>query len=434
MIAPPLNDQDCLGPTTDRIVEAIEAQNPAIVDLAQQFTNTDDLAAWFRTLPQHDDHGDPAEGPKVHACRPPQRLQFDNPAPNCYERSCRFVGAAQLIEPHRVYRLATITTPNGLHTFPTRDGEPVILDPITARNAPPRPTLPQESIAARRLRLQRLIGLDENKGIRFDLANARKAKARGVPTWVDGRPIDEAIASYESALALFQQRLADLDAEEAADEDTGASARNSARVDSGSGPITLTPAQAIDWITELAMMRASLLPGGIRRVENGHRAMRGVLVLRPICIADIRDVALALALAEREAIGVGLGALKVVHSTARAIDALDQIAAERATTMPRNNPLASIALGVLANNKELQSLVGSLARVAGRIAGGIGVEAAKVKLNDAGISTPVIRAFEKELNREGLTLGALAKPAPIVGSLDAMTPQALAGRWLAQKL
>src|SRR5690606_26445724 len=137
---------------------------------------------------------------------------------------------------------------------------------------------------------------------------------------------------------------------------------------------------------ELAMARANLLPSGIRRVENGHRAMRGVLVLRPICIADIRDVALALALAEREARAIGLGARKVVHSTARAIDAVDQLAAERATTPPRNNPLASLALGALTGNREVQALVGSLARVAGRIAGGIGLEAAKVKLNDAGIN------------------------------------------------
>jgi len=62
------------------------------------------------------------------------------------------------------------------------------------------------------------------------------------------------------------------------------------------------------------------------------------------------------------------------------------------------------------------------------------VEAAKLKLHSAGVSQPMIAAFERELNREGLTLGALAKPAPMAGSLDAMTPQALAGRWLAQKL
>lgn len=84
MIAPPINDQECLGPTTDQIIAEVAAGNPAIVDLAARFNNTDDLAAWFRTLPQRDDDGDPADGPKVAACRPPQRLQLDNPSPNCF--------------------------------------------------------------------------------------------------------------------------------------------------------------------------------------------------------------------------------------------------------------------------------------------------------------------------------------------------------------
>jgi hypothetical protein len=432
VIASPMNDHECLGPTTDQIVAEVQAGNPAIVDLAARFTTTDDLAAWIRTLPQRDDDGIPGDGPKVAACRPPQRLQFDNRSPNCFERSARFVGAAELIEPERVYRLATVSTPNGLHTFPTRDGEPVVLDPKVARNAPARRMQLDEPIATRRLRIQRLIGLDERKGVRFDLANARRAKELGHATWVDGKPIDEAIATYEKALARYQAILAELDALEASEDAEPRNMRNSA------GPVVLTPRQAIDWIAELAMVRADRVVGGTRRIENGHRAMRGVLVLRPICIADVRDVALVLALAEREARGHGLGGLKIVHSTARAIDAIDQLAADRATataTAPaRNNPLASLALGALVNDKELQQLVGGLARVAGRVAGGIGLEAAKVKLASVGVSPPVISAFERELNREGLSLGPLAKPSPMVGSLDAMTPQALAGRWLAQKL
>jgi len=316
-----------------------------------------------------------------------------------------------------------VSTPNGLHTFPTRDGKPVVLDPIGARNTPvrrPSSVLPQVDNDTRRLRLQRLIGLDETKGIRGDLARARRAKELGHSTWLDGKPIDDAIASYEKGLAHFQ---AQLDAIPPSDDDAP---RN------GTGPVVLTPTQAIDWIAELAMRRAERVVGGTRRIENGHRAMRGVLVLRPICIADVRDVALVLALPEREARAYGLGGLKVVHSTARAIDSLDQLAAARATA-PRNSPLASVALGALVNNKELHQLVGGLARVASRIAGGIGLEAAKLKLASVGVGQSVIAAFEKELNREGLSLGALATPSPMVGSLDAMTPQALAGRWLAQK-
>lgn len=419
MIAPPLNDQSCLGPTTEWIVAEVEANNPAITELAARFDTTDELADWFRSLPQRDDNGLPDEEPKITACRPAQRLQLDNTEPNCFERAARFIGAAELIEPERVYRLATVATPNGLHTFPTRDGHPVILDPKSARNVGSL----NDAISTRRLRIQRLIGLDDRKGLRFDLANARRAKELGHTTWVDGKPIDEAIASYESALARFQSILAELDAEEDAAK---SSSRNAA------GVVVLTPAQAIDWIASLAMVRADRVVGGSRRIGNGHRAMRGVLVLQPICVADARDVALVLALAEREARRSGIGDLKVVHSTARALDRLDQLAAERATT-PRNNPLASLAISAL-GSREIQELVGGLARVAGRIAGGIGLEAAKVKLASVGVNAPVLNAFEKELNREGLTLGELAKPSPMVGSLDAMTPQALAGRWLAQKL
>ena len=414
MIEAPLNDAECLGPTTDQILAEIAAGNPAITDLATQFTNTDDLAAWFRTLPQQDDNGLPDEGPKVAACRPAQRLQLDNPSPNCFERSARFIGAAELIEPHRVYRLATVSTPNGLHTFPTRDGEPVILDPKTERNHAPRRTIASGVDDTRRLRLQRLIGLDETKGVRGDLARARRAKELGHTTWIDNEPIDVAIARYEKALAHFQGEL-----------DKLAPMRNHGDA------VVLTPTQAIDWIAELAMVRADGVSDGPRRVENGRRAMRSVLVFHPICVADIRDVALVLALAEREARRYGIGALKIVHSTARAIDAVDALAAERATT--RNNPYAALALS-FANNKQLQQLVGGLARVAGRVVGGIGLEAAKHKLASVGVSPPVIAAFERELNREGLTLGPLAKPTPMVGSLDAMTPQALAGRWLAQKI
>jgi hypothetical protein len=417
VIEAPLNDDECLGPTTDQIIAELVAGNPAITDLAKQFTTTDDLAAWFRTLPQRDDDGIPTEGPKVAECRPAQRLQFDNPSPNCFERSARFIGAAELIEPHRVYRLATVSTPNGLHTFPTRDGEPVILDPNTERNhASKRPMCSGIDDDTRRLRLQRLIGLDETKGVRGDLARARRSKELGHTTWVDGELIDVAIARYEKALAHFQGEL-----------DKLAPSRNNGDA------VFLTPAQAIDWIAELAMVRADCLSDGPRRIENGRRAMRSVLVFRPICVADIRDVALVLALAEREARRYGIGALKIVHSTARALDSIDMIAAERATASTRNNPYAALALS-FANNKQLQQLVGGLARVAGRVVGGIGLEAAKLKLASVGVSPPVIAAFERELNREGLSLGPLAKPTPMVGSLDAMTPQALAARWLAQKI
>ena len=429
MIASPMNDHGCLDPTTEQIRAEVDAGNAAFVELADRYTNTDDLAAWFRTLPQRDDDGIPSDGPKVDECRPAQRLRLDATDPNCFERSARFIGAAELIDPDHVYRLATISTPNGLHTFPTCDGEPVILDPKGVRNTP-RVAPSTTDNATRRLRIQRLIGLDETKGVQGDLARARRAMELGHTTWVDGQPIEDAIASYEHALARYQATLATLEADDDDDNNVSSGARNTAFA----GPLVLTPAQAIDWIADLARARVEPLPGMVRHVNRGHRAMRAVLLMLPICVADAQAVALVLALAEREARAYGLPALKVVNSTARALDELDKVAAERTTAPTRNfAPLATLALGLL-NDKNVQSWLGAVTRVGGRVLGGAGVEVLKSQLASVGVSQPVLSAFEKELNREGLTLGAISKPSPMPGSLDAMTPQALAGRWLAQKL
>jgi hypothetical protein len=71
VIGRPHNDHECLGAVTDEVIERVQAGDPALVTLAEQFHDTDDLAAWFRTLPQRDDAGAPCDGPKVAACRPP---------------------------------------------------------------------------------------------------------------------------------------------------------------------------------------------------------------------------------------------------------------------------------------------------------------------------------------------------------------------------
>ncbi|MGN6105491.1 MAG: hypothetical protein ACTHU0_10335 [Kofleriaceae bacterium] len=355
MIASPHNDQACLEPATRQVIAEVESRSPALVDIAERFDNTDDLATWFRSLPQRDDEGLPCDGPKVTECRPPQRLRFDAADPNCFERAARWMGAAELIDPDRIYRLATVSTENGLHTFPTRDDIPVILDPAQSRNA-----------------------------LRAGLWHATR----------------------------------------------------------NAGPVALTPSQAVDWLAELAMEPAARFRDGARRVQNGHRAMLGVLVLRPICVADVRDVAFLLALAEREARRFGSPGLRIIHSTAHAIDALDRIAADRwldaqraeeVSTTARNAGPFELRIGGVKLSPNIP-LLGSLARIGGRIAGNVGLEALKVKLATLGVGAPVLSSIERELNREGLSLGPIATPPPMLGSLGAMTPEALAGRWIAQKL
>ncbi len=349
MIGTPHNDHACLDPLTERIIELVAEDEPSIVDTAERFSDLDEVAAWIRTLPQRDDEGLPCDGPKIEACRPPQRFRIDALDPNCVERAGRLIAVGEKIDPSRLYRLATTDTPGGLHTFPTVDGSPVVLDPKQSRNA---------------LRA-----------------------------------------------GLFRE------------------CRNAA-------PIALTPTQAVDWIADLAREPATRFRHGEERVRCGHRAMRGVLVLRPICIADIKDVAFALALAEREARLFGSQGIAIVHSTAHAIDRLDRIAADRwlaAQSGARNAGPFELRIGGTSISPDF-NMLGALARVGGRIAGNVGLEALKLKLATMGITPSVLGSFEQELNQEGLTLGPLAKPSPMLGSLSAMTPEALAGRWLAGKL
>lgn len=65
--------------------------------------------------------------------------------------------------------------------------------------------------------------------------------------------------------------------------------------------LALAPEDLIDWLADLAAEPAAGFAHGAARVERGHRALRGVLAGRPLCVADVRDVAFLLALARREA-------------------------------------------------------------------------------------------------------------------------------------
>src|SRR6185436_14857290 len=61
-------------------------------------------------------------------------------------------------------------------------------------------------------------------------------------------------------------------------------------------------------------------------------------------------------------------------------------------------------------------LLGKLGRVGGHIGYRVGVAALREKLGMLGVGPPVVSALEAELNREGLSLGPLAQPAPMTGT------------------
>jgi hypothetical protein len=202
----------------------------------------------------------------------------------------------------------------------------------------------------------------------------------------------------------------------------------------GGGPVAMTPGQAVDWIASLAVEPGEQFKNGARRVRNGHRALRGVLAGRPIRVHELRDVVFVLALAEREAHWFGPPGRCIVEATARAVDRLDQGAAARALapSAPRNAGL-ELRIGRSKVRPDMRVL-SALSRVGGRLGYQAGLAALRVKIASLGLVGPVLSSFEHELNREGLSLGPLAAPPPMAGTLASVAPTAIAGRWLATKL
>ena len=272
MIASPMNDHDCLGPTTDQIVAEIAAGNPALVDLRRAVRRYRRPRRVVRTLPQRDDDGI-RDGPKVAACRPPSGSNSTTVARTASKglplRRCRRAdrSGSRLSPRHDldaerapyvpdVRRRAGRPRSQGVRNTPNTPQLRAARD----RQRDPTPAHP----AAHRDR--------RNQGrTRRPCSRAPRQGARAHDVG-RRRPIDNAIASIREGLARFQAQL------DAIPSRTTTRTRNST---GATAAITLTPTQAIDWIAELAMARADRVAGGTRRIVTGHRAMRGVLVLRP---------------------------------------------------------------------------------------------------------------------------------------------------------
>ncbi len=79
-------------------------------------------------------------------------------------------------------------------------------------------------------------------------------------------------------------------------------------------------------------------------------------------------------------------------------------------------------------------MLAALGRIGGRVGYRVGVAALRAKLATMGVTPLMLGEVEQELNREGLSLGAMAKPAPMAGTLAAVTPDAIAGRWIAGRI
>ncbi|MBX3156773.1 MAG: hypothetical protein KF773_12275 [Deltaproteobacteria bacterium] len=123
-----------------------------------------------------------------------------------------------------------------------------------------------------------------------------------------------------------------------------------------------------------------------------------------------------LALAEKVARRYGARAISIVRTTAQAIADL----AEEALARSQRN----LALEVGRTRLEPAPWMSGLARIAGRVGLDVGGVLLQGKLRSMGIGNDMVDLVEEELNREGLSLGALAKPRKLPTIEHFVTPRA----------
>lgn len=198
------------------------------------------------------------------------------------------------------------------------------------------------------------------------------------------------------------------------------------------GPVEMSPSQAIEWVTAIAGEPARAFRRGPARVRNSHQALTGVMRGRSMSVDAAPDVAFTLALAEREARLFGPHGVAIVRCSIRALSDLEeQVGQRRCGREPRN------ALQLRLGRHRIRPDIGrlsALGRVGEHIGYRIGTAALRAKLASLGVTGPLLGELERELNREGLSLGPLARPAPMPGTLAAVGPDAIAGRWLASRI
>lgn len=170
------------------------------------------------------------------------------------------------------------------------------------------------------------------------------------------------------------------------------------------GPVAISPQDAVEWTAQLAEAGAAPLRNGPSRVRLARNAMRA-LVDEGVAPADARtidSIAWMLSLADKVARKYGARVVAMVRSTTQAIAELADEARARAL---RN---LSIEIGGLKLTPA--PWLSGLAQVAARVGVDVGMIALRAKLATLGIDGSMLGMVEEELNRDGLSLGPLAKP------------------------
>ncbi len=183
-------------------------------------------------------------------------------------------------------------------------------------------------------------------------------------------------------------------------------------------PVAVEARDAIEWTTRMAETGAANLRNGPSRVRKARNAMMRLVDegVAPVDATEIDAMGWLLALAERVARQYGSRALAIVRTTAQAVADLT----DEAITRAQRNLALSIGNTTIRPSPWLSSF--------GRAAAHVGVDVASValrtKLAQLGMGDDVVTVVEEELNREGLTLGKIARPPKLPTLADSMKNRA----------
>lgn len=187
------------------------------------------------------------------------------------------------------------------------------------------------------------------------------------------------------------------------------------------------------WVTRIAAEPLAQLPGGTRRLRNGRTALVSVAGGAPVPPSLADDAATVLALAAREATRWGDAGRAVVARVVRAVVDLADATTGRARGHLQPADLdARNGLELRIGRYRLRPAVAETLRAALRTLGKVGTEVGptmiQTTLATMGVTPPMLGIFEQELNREGLTLGPIARPAPPLHAFAALSGDAIAQR------
>lgn len=169
-------------------------------------------------------------------------------------------------------------------------------------------------------------------------------------------------------------------------------------------PMPVETRDAIEWTANLAEAGAANVRNGPSRVRRARNAMIRLVEhgAAPVDAVEIDLIGWMLALAERVARRYGKQALAIVRTTAQAISDL----ADEALARSHRN----LSLGIAGHKLRPSPWLTSFAKASGRVGLDIGAVVLRSKLDALGVGGDVVGVVEEELNREGLTLGRVAKP------------------------